>query len=277
MSGDYLELNFTIKPKRPAEEILIFQLAEIGFESFVDTEEGLLAYIPAESFKESSLNALPILKDEYVSIKWTLTNIPAQNWNAEWESSFEPIVIGNECCIRAPFHKEQPVKHDIIIEPKMSFGTGHHATTSLMIKKLLELDVANKPVLDMGCGTGVLAILAAKLGASPVIAIDIDEWSYINTKENIVINNADVIVYKGSAELLEGKIFHTILANINRNVLLADIKAYTSSLESNGNLVMSGFFETDIPAIISEAEKNGLKLEDKQTENTWALLHFIKN
>lgn len=274
---EYLEFSFLIKPISPVRDILVASLSETGFESFVETETGLLAYIPKKEFNTSDFEMMNIFKNSDFKISWEIKTIPHENWNAVWESNFEPITVRKKCCIRAPFHNARPdFEYDIVIEPKMSFGTGHHSTTYLMIKKLLELDIKNRPVLDMGCGTGVLAILASKMGADPVMAIDIDELAYNNTFENIIINKCAINVYKGGADLLQGKTFHAILANINRNVLLKDMQTYSSSLQNSGNLVMSGFFESDIAEISREAFKNGLKLEDKQTHNTWSLLHFIK-
>jgi ribosomal protein L11 methyltransferase len=276
--SDYIELSIVVVPKEQGSDVLIAQLSELDFESFVETDDGFMAYILKENFDESRLNLVFSLYSDFFKINYSAKVIPQQNWNKEWESNFQPIDVAGKCYIRAPFHEAQPeYKFDVIIEPKMSFGTGHHNTTQLMIRKLMELDVENKSLLDMGCGTGVLAIVASLMGANPIIAIDIDEWSYENTIENLGKNNINnVLVNKGNAQILEKKVFNTILANINKNVLLADIPVYFKSLEPGGNLVLSGFFETDIPDLTAKATEVGLKLEGKTISEQWTMLHFIK-
>ena len=276
--SNYIELEFTVEPKEQGSDVLIAQLSDIGFESFIENNSGFTAYITEDSFDETQVNiALSFCKD-FFKFSYEKKIIPQQNWNKEWESNFQPIEIEGKCYIRAPFHEAKAgFIYDVIIEPKMSFGTGHHDTTQLMIGKLMSLDVKNKSLLDMGCGTGVLAIVASMTGANPITAIDIDEWSYENTLENLQKNNiTNVSVFKGDATLLKGKIFDTILANINKNILLRDMPVYYNSLETKGNLVISGFFETDINELVKRAEESGLKLEGKQVSNTWATVHFIK-
>ena len=276
--SNYIELEFTVEPKEQGSDVLIAQLSDIGFESFIENNSGFTAYITEDSFDETQLNiALSFCKD-FFKFSYEKKIIPQQNWNKEWESNFQPIEIEGKCYIRAPFHEAKAgFIYDVIIEPKMSFGTGHHDTTQLMIGKLMSLDIKNKSLLDMGCGTGVLAIVASMIGANPITAIDIDEWSYENTLENLQKNNiANVAVFKGDATLLKGKMFDTILANINKNILLRDMSFYFNSLETKGNLVISGFFETDINELVKRAEESGLKLEGKQVSNTWATVHFIK-
>ncbi len=276
--SNYIELEFTVEPKEQGSDVLIAQLSDIGFESFIENNSGFTAYITEDSFDETQVNiALSFCKD-FFKFSYEKKIIPQQNWNKEWESNFQPIEIEGKCYIRAPFHEAKTgFIYDVIIEPKMSFGTGHHDTTQLMIGKLMSLDIKNKSLLDMGCGTGVLAIVASMMGANPITAIDIDEWSYENTLENLQKNNStNVTVFKGDATLLKGKMFDTILANINKNILLRDIPVYYNSLETKGNLVISGFFETDINELVKRAEESGLKLEGKQVSNTWATVHFIK-
>ncbi len=276
--SNYIELEFTVEPKEQGSDVLIAQLSDIGFESFIENNSGFTAYITEDSFDETQVNiALSFCKD-FFKFSYEKKIIPQQNWNKEWESNFQPIEIEGKCYIRAPFHEAKAgFIYDVIIEPKMSFGTGHHDTTQLMIGKLMSLDVKNKSLLDMGCGTGVLAIVASMMGANPITAIDIDEWSYENTLENLQKNNiANVAVFKGDATLLKGKMFDTILANINKNILLRDMSVYFNSLETKGNLVISGFFETDINELVKRAEELGLKLEGKQVSNSWATVHFIK-
>lgn len=273
---NYIEVSITVEPKLEGSDVLIATLSELAFESFVETETGFNAYIKEEEFSEEEVQlALGDFEDIY-KIDFKTKTIPQQNWNKEWESSFQPIEVVGKCYIRAPFHEKKPgFLLDVIIEPKMSFGTGHHDTTQLMIQHLLLLNVKNESVLDMGCGTGVLAIVASMLGANPIEAVDIDDWSYENTIENLAKNNINnVIVNKGDAQILEGKIFNTILANINKNVLLADIPVFKKALKKGGNLILSGFFETDIDELKAKAENLGLKYEGSKISNQWAALHF---
>lgn len=275
---NYIELSISVEPKDLGTDLLIAQLSDLGFESFVDSDTGFSAFIQEEHYAEDQVNKLFLEYSELLQISKSSKVIPQQNWNKEWESSFQPIEVDGKCYIRAPFHEaKQGFIYDIIIEPKMSFGTGHHHTTQLMIQKLMKLDVKNKSLLDMGCGTGVLAILAAMVGANPITAIDIDDWSYENTIENLQKNNINkTFVHKGNAQLIVGKIFYTILANINKNVLLADMPIYVESLESGGNLVLSGFFETDASELKTKAADLGLKFEEMVVNDQWTMIHFIK-
>jgi ribosomal protein L11 methyltransferase len=275
---NYIELVVTVEPKEQGSDVLIAELAEIGFDSFVDADAGFSAYVKEENYSEEEVKAIFFNYSNFFKTTYSSKIIQQQNWNKEWESNFQPIDVDGKCYIRAPFHEaKKNFIYDIVIEPKMSFGTGHHYTTQLMIKKLMNLNVKNKSVLDMGCGTGVLAILASLMSANPITAIDIDDWSVENSIENLqknAINN--VVVHKGNAEILAEKLFHTILANINKNVLLADMSTYNQSLEKGGNLVLSGFFETDVNEISQKAIGLGLKLEEKEVNNQWTMLHFIK-
>ena len=213
------------------------------------------------------------------TIEYVVQDIPPTNWNEEWEKNyFKPIVIGNECVIHSSFHENvAPAKYNIVIDPKMSFGTGHHETTSLMIEEILRMNVEGKRVLDMGCGTSVLAILAAMRGAGEVMAVDIDEWCTENSEENIKLNNVlGIDVRLGGAEVLKGHSFDIIIANINRNILLADIKQYSDCLPAGGELYMSGFYKEDIPFIEEEANKNGLQLVSYNEKNNWVAVKTIK-
>lgn len=223
----YWEYAFTVKPIQPGSDILIAELGALGFESFVETGEGILAYINKEDWEEHLLDSLIILKNPEFQCSYQKREIAQQNWNAVWESSFEPILVGDQCVVRAPFHPRSKVVYDIVIAPKMSFGTGHHETTFMMLQHILEQDFKGKSVLDMGSGTGVLSILAEKMGAARIDAIDIDHWCYVNALENVELNQCKKIkVHKGDATLLLGRKYDTILANINRNILIKDIPIY---------------------------------------------------
>ncbi|MGB8376087.1 MAG: 50S ribosomal protein L11 methyltransferase, partial [Salegentibacter sp.] len=208
MATNYLEFRFLIEPLQPASEILIAELGYLGFESFVENEDGVTAYIPKEEYEEDLLAGVHILQSDEFEITYSCDEIEQVNWNEEWEKNFSPILVDDTCSVRAPFHPQPDVEFDIVIEPKMSFGTGHHATTHMMIQHILKNEWEGKSVLDMGCGTGVLAILTALKGAKTVDAIDIDNWCYQNTLENIERNSVDYIqVDEGGAELLEGRKF----------------------------------------------------------------------
>ena len=272
----YIGYYFKVKPLQPAVEILIAELGYAGFESFVETEEGVTAYIQKEEWNTSILDNIQILNSDEFEITYTFEDIAQTNWNAEWEKNFNQIVVDDVCTVRAPFHEKPNTEYDIVIEPKMSFGTGHHETTHMMIQHILKNDFKNKSVLDMGCGPGVLAILAEKRGAKPIDAIDIDNWCYINSIENVERNNcSNITVYEGDASLLTGKKYDIIIANINRNILLKDMQTYASCLNKNGVLFLSGFYNNDIPIIEAECNKQMLKLDEKLERNNWVSLKFL--
>ena len=255
---------------------MIAHLGEVGFESFVENENGFEAFIPKAQF----LDELIPTQDSFEGISFSFVQelIPSANWNEEWEKNFSPVFVEDKLCIRAPFHNPPYAGVlDIVIMPKMSFGTGHHDTTWMMSKRIFYSDINGKAFLDMGCGTGVLAILAHKLGAIDIHAIDIDEWSITNTIENCEVNHCpEIKIAKGDAGILESDKFDFIAANINRNVLLKDIPAYSSSLQSNGKLLMSGFFETDFDKLIEAANKAGLQLISTDSKNGWGLIELEK-
>jgi len=275
MDNIYIEYNFTFSPKEPISEILIAELGNVGFESFVETENGVTAYIQKTDWNAEILADIFVLNSDEFSIEYNLNEVPQTNWNAEWEKNFEPIQVDDLVSIRAPFHENPNLKYDIVIEPKMSFGTGHHETTHMMVQHLLQLDLENKKVLDMGCGTGILAIFAEMKGAKPLDAIDIDNWCYENSVENVTRNNCDNIsVYEGDATLLVDKKYDVIIANINRNILLMDMKVYTNCLQEGGILLLSGFYKQDIPVIDAEVIKYGLKLEKFIQRNNWVALKY---
>ncbi len=277
MVGNYFEFRFKIEPLQPGSEILIAELGYLGFESFVEEEDGVTAYIPVEEYEEDLLAQVHILQSDEVEISYSKNEIEKVNWNEEWEKNFSPIVVDDRCSIRATFHPSAETEYEIVIDPKMSFGTGHHATTHLMIQHILKNDFTDKNVLDMGCGTGVLAILASMKGAHFVDAIDIDNWCFQNSLENVERNNCDnVSVEEGGAELLEGRKYHIILANINRNILLRDIPVYVASLEDKGELYLSGFYEEDVSAIRKACEELGLKYVEHLERNNWVAVKFSK-
>lgn len=272
----YTELKIQLTPySEEIAEILIAQLAELGFESFMENPPELQAYT-----KTALLEKLPsgfigeLVLPQGVSFAHQFINIEEKNWNEEWESNFEPIIVDNRCLVKASFHNNTPkADYEIVIDPKMAFGTGHHQTTHLMISALLKYDVEGLSVLDMGCGSGVLAILAEMRGASRVVAIDNDEWAYRNTLENIAINGCKRInAMLGDAQLLAGMEFDLILANINLNILLADMKHYANCLKTNGTLFMSGILDKDVRDMTQEIGKNGLTLQFVEYKDSWAMV-----
>jgi len=272
----YIAYNFTISPLQPATEILIAELGYAGFESFVENEDGVIAYIQKEEQQESILDEIQILQSDEFEISYTIEEIAQVNWNSEWEKNFKPIQVDDLVSIRAPFHEKTDHKYEIIIEPKMSFGTGHHETTHMMVQHLLSLDLEDKRVLDMGCGTGILAIFSEIRGAKFIDAIDIDEWCYENTLDNLELNNCKKVdVYQGDASLLINKKYDVIIANINRNILLNDINIYTNCLNEKGVLLLSGFYQEDIPLIDAEASKYQFQLDSIIEKNNWVALKYL--
>lgn len=274
---NYIQFVAKVSPLIMGREILIAELAEIGFESFVDTEDGFEAYIQEADFDENNIKQISLLTNNEFKIEYTINKIAQQNWNEAWEKSFDPIFVDEKCMIRAPFH-EKPAENviDIIIEPKMSFGTGHHETTHLIVSRLLNLELTDKTVLDMGSGTGILAILAKKRNCGKVLAIDNDEWAYTNAVENCERNNVDIEVVLGDANHIKSNKFDVIIANINRNILLRDMQFYVKALNTNGLLLLSGFFTVDKEVLTKEANKLGLTLTFENTKNEWTMLEFVK-
>ena len=275
-----IELTIEITPKDPWTDILISQLSEIGFDSFMETENGTLAYINEDEFVVEKLQTGTIIgvESEEYTIKTSIEKIPHQNWNALWESDFHPVFVEDKLTIIAPFHDQSVVRGmEIIIQPQMSFGTGHHQTTWMMTKAMMEFSPFQKRVLDMGTGTGVLAILAEKLGASNIVAIDIEPWSVENTIENLERNNChNTKSLCGDIDLIDGMEFDIVLANINKNILKAHMASYSKHLVKNGTLIISGFFETDVEELIKVAQKESLDFVKKFTKETWAAVEFIK-
>ena len=280
---NYYELTFTYTS--PVEtsiinDVLAAELGEIGFESFAENENGLQGYISDQLYNVKGLqDKLAEFPLENVDIHFTETLVESKDWNEEWEKNFfQPIIIGNRCVIHSTFHQDIPkAEYDIVINPQMAFGTGHHETTSLIIEELLDSELKDKSLLDMGCGTSILAILARMKGAHPCTAIDIDEWCVRNSIENIELNHVDnIAVSQGDASSLSGKgPFDVVIANINRNILLNDMKQYVTCMHPGAELYMSGFYVDDIPVIREEAEKNGLTYIHHKEKNRWAAVKFI--
>ena len=277
MDNIYIAYEFTVSPREIGTEILIAELGFVGFESFVENEQGFTAYIQKGDWHADILKDIPLLEASEFDISFTIEEVAQTNWNAEWEKNFEPIQVDDLVSIRAPFHENPHLQYDIVIEPKMSFGTGHHETTHMMVQHLLELDLSGKKTLDMGSGTGILAIFAEMKGAQPIDAIDIDPWCYENSVENVARNNCKHIsLYEGDASLLVGKHYEVIIANINRNILLNDMEVYVNCLDAKGTLLLSGFYKEDIPMIDEEVQKYGLQLEKTINRNNWVALRYVK-
>ena len=267
---NYIEYDFTVSPTEMGAEILMAELAEVGFDSFEDTPTGIKAYIPKDSWNEHILQDIYLLSNPEFTISYQITEIEQVNWNEEWEKNFSPIVVEDLCTVRANFHPVPNTRYDIVITPKMSFGTGHHETTYMMLQQLLLLSLEGAKVLDMGCGTGILAIMAALRGAHDITAIDIDPWCVENATENVQQNDCSFITIKeGDVSLIAGEQYNLILANINRNILLSDIPAYTQALLPQGLLLVSGFYEEDLPAIKEKCQEVGLTYLSHIERNRW--------
>jgi ribosomal protein L11 methyltransferase len=273
---NYIEVKFNIQPVLPFRDVLTVYLADIDFESFVEEENGLLAYIPKDAWDENRMELVIEnwnVEDCELSYEWK--EIEQENWNAQWESQFEPIEVSLECRVCAPFHEKKGVKYELIIEPKMSFGTGHHATTHLVLSEMLNMSLQGQRVLDMGSGTGVLAILAEKMGADYIDAIDIDEWAFENCNENALRNGCSKIQsIQGGAEKITQQ-YDIILANINRNILSRDGAIYWSHLNNGGHLLLSGFYEQDVP-ILTNAFPEATVIK-QVAKDGWCMLHLIKS
>ena len=277
MPKNYIEYSFLVVPSDPWGDILLAELQSLPFESFQNTEGHLKAYVPEDLYYDSFIDSIDLLNNNKVTITFEKKIIEPINWNAKWESEFHPILIGEDCVVRADFHNPQEKKFELVINPKMSFGTGHHQTTFMMLSFALDDDFTGKRVLDMGCGTGVLAILASLKGAKRTDAIDNDPWCIENTAENIQTNNCNN-VYVSLAELISVSkpTYDIIFANINRNILLEQIPSYYTALKPKGFLFLSGFFEADISILNECCQKEGLYLVDKKQKDSWRALKFVK-
>lgn len=280
----YTELTFHITPYvEDIADAIIAELGDLGYDSFSYTHDGFKAYIPSKNFNEEHIAEMEILAffQSMYTITWEKAEIENQDWNKIWEENFTPILVRDCILVRAGFHPTiENIEHEIIIDPKMSFGTGHHATTALMLETILDMkpEFSGKQILDMGCGTGILSIMAAQAGAKEVTGIDIDEWAYNNAMENIATNHVNNIrILIGDASLLDGQDhYDIILANINRNILLNDMHSYINVLNTKGYLIMSGFYTEDIPIIREKAEQLGLVYQSNKVKDNWTAVIFHK-
>lgn len=276
MPQTYNEIQFTLD--LDFNDIIIAELGELGYESFVETDNGFLAYIQQDMFDSAALIDLKTQYQATALLAYTVQEIAPKNWNEEWERNYQPIEVAGRVRVRASYHAANPsFAYDLVIDPKMSFGTGHHETTTLVMAQQLDLNHANKSVLDVGAGTGILAILAEKLGATQLTAFDIEEWAYLNAVENCAVNGCQHIsVFQGTIANCPAGLYDIVLANINRNILLQEIPLYNQFLKTGGTLIVSGFYERDIADIVQKAAEVGLKTITQQTLNQWATVRFEK-
>lgn len=275
----YLEYTISGFTDNDAVDILVALLNKAGYSGFLESEGELKVYLPAAERNDAFLDGLfNDLEASFGTLKYTCAEIPEVNWNAKWESEFDPVIMGKDVYIRAPFHPEQEgFRYELIIEPKMSFGTGHHETTRLMLTSMLEVDMRGKTVLDMGCGTGVLGIMASKLKCRSVLGIDIDEWACTNSIENAAVNQCqNISIERGDVKSIDDREFHIILANINRNILLQDMTAYSRALFADGILIISGILKQDEEVILKEGYGCGLRSKTITQENNWLSIIFTK-
>ena len=274
----YTELIIELETMQPFADILVARLNEINYETFSLEENILKCYIKTSLIQKNDTIDIILSLSQQTKINYSFKDIEKKNWNANWEQSFSPVKINSHCIIRADFHKEDKnIKHEIIITPKMSFGTGHHETTFLMLNEIFKINVSKLNILDMGSGTGVLSILSSKLGAKTILAIDIDEWAYENSIENSLLNNTNNIKFlKGDISLIENKTFDCVLANINRNIILRDLVKYYKLLINGGKLLISGFLVEDFNLVYKKINKIGFKLINKKNKNKWLMLHLEK-
>lgn len=280
--NDYMQVRLRVEPcSEMATDVLAAMLGEIEYESFVPDEQGVTAFVPQGKYDEARLReVLAQFPIDGITLSYEATFVPGQDWNEEWEKNyFKPIVVGNECVIHSTFHHDVPqARYDVLIDPKMAFGTGHHETTTLMLQAILDNDFTGRSLLDMGCGTAVLAILACMKGAGPVVAVDIDEFATENAVENVRLNGMSGVEVRlgGAGVLKEEERFDYVLANINRNILLADMCAYAAHMKSGSRIFMSGFYVEDIPVIRAEAERLGLRFVGHSEKNRWAAVECVK-
>ncbi len=274
---DFIEISITCEPDY--QEILMAEISELSYDSIIEIDEGFNAYVTTELFDQEALDAL-LGRYKIARINYVKKSVAKENWNVAWEKNYDPIVINNDCIVRAAFHKiEQAYTYDIIITPKMSFGTGHHETTSQVLMLQMTLDHIGKNVMDAGCGTGILSIMAEKRGAAKVDSFDIDEWCVENSEENYQLNQCEnCTIQKGSiAEVVLGNApYDIVIANINKNILLSEMSKYANHLSENGDLLLSGFYESDLSDIKASCAENGLKYDTHILKNNWVAAHFVK-
>lgn len=272
----YIEVTFTMDDTGMFRDLLVDALGNEGpYESFVETKEGVKAYVPESQYDK---HFLEVTAETFpVPLKYEVAEMPDKNWNEEWERGHQAVLVeyqGGSVWVRAPFHPHRDdVNYELIIEPKMSFGTAHHPTTYMMLSYVAELDMVGKRVLDMGCGTAVLGILAKMRGASYVEGVDIDEWAFNNARENAATNNVEIVLKLGDATTLQGH-FDIVIANINRNILLADMERYASVLNAGGTLLLSGFYEADEGALVAHANELGMVLKGRKNRDGWSALQL---
>ena len=273
----YIKLSLKISPLNPGKEILIAKLDQLKFLGFVEKHDGLECYIPSNKWNNKVLDIFYPLEEKGIDIDWCIDFVENENWNSQWEQNFSPVFIGDSCVIRSDFHKKTNINHEIIIKPKMSFGTGHHETTQLIIEELLKNPPINKNVLDIGCGTGILSILSEKLGAKKVDSIDICKVSMHSSKENFKLNKCGKIKFHlGTINVIKTKTYDNILVNIEKNVIVNEVKTYFNKLALDGSIYLSGFYFSDEDMILKKIENLNLKLKEKKRKNKWSLLIFQK-
>ena len=275
---EYTEIDIRLNPVVPFADILVARFNQIDFESYIEDENGVKAYVQTHLLDENTVKEIINEVAKLCNLSFSISKVKQENWNKNWENNFKPVHINDKCVIRAHFHNTFPdLEHEIIITPKMSFGTGHHETTFLVMNEMFAMDFTDKTVLDMGSGTGVLAILAAKLGATSLIGIDFDQWAYENAVENAQINSISTISFlHGDANQIGDAKFDIILANINRNIILQDISIYVNAMNNNSEIIFSGFLIEDIPLILEKSEQLGLDLVVSKHKNKWQMLHLKK-
>ena len=277
MSITYRLFSFNVNPVKIGSEILIAELAELGFDSFEETAEGVDAYLLNDKWNKKILSGLNILSNLAFDIKYSSKIIHQKNWNKIWESNFKPILINKYCGVRANFHPPLNLKYELVITPKMSFGTGHHETTSMVMNYILNMNFNGLKVLDVGCGTGILSILSEKTGASFIDAIDVDKWCYENTIENSILNKCNFVrAFCGNITFFEQSKYDIILANINKNIIMNDISIYSKLLNPRGQLILSGFYVSDIIEIDNKAKSLKLEIVSEKVKNSWASIHYMK-
>ena len=275
MSSNYISINFIVKPVYPGLEILLAELSQLEFEMFEETDLGLVAYIEEHLYLEKKIFDLSIFNSKEFKISFTKKKIKNQNWNKRWESNFDAVEINSLCTVRAPFHEKSKRKFDIIIMPEMSFGTGHHETTQLMMKYILELNISEFMVCDIGCGTGILSILAEMKGAKKIDAVDISKNCCYNTLSNIKLNNCDkIFVHNSNSKILQGKLYDLILSNMTYDKLSKNFKNFSTLIDEGGELIISGFFENDLGSIIDELIRYNFTFINSINKNKWVAARF---